>query len=141
MNIKYLYTDSNYEYTLEVIFTDNIKRALNSLYKKWGIDEEPFECEACTVTCQNDADNSLDISKYALIFTYDKLTENIITHEVTHLSAFILDDRNIDLQGGNDDYENFAWLSGHLSQIVHQIINKEKITIYPELISAKIKKI
>jgi hypothetical protein len=141
MTIKYLYTDSHYEYTLEIIFTTNVKRSLSNLYRKWNIEEEVFDCEACTVTCQDKDNEIADISKYGLIFSFDKLTENIICHEVAHLAAFILDDRSIDLQGGNDDYENFAWLCGHLSQIVHQVINKEELVIYQENIPAKIKKI
>jgi hypothetical protein len=140
-NIKYIYVDSHYEYTLEIVFTHNVKRSLKHIYKKWGIEEEIFDCEGCTVTCMGSDDEVADITKYALIFKYDKLTENLIAHELCHLAAFILTDRSIDLAGGNDDYENFAWLSGALSEIVHQIIIKQGITIHPTKIQPKLKKI
>jgi hypothetical protein len=81
------------------------------------------------------------MTKYALIFDYDKLTDNLISHEVLHLSCFILDDRSIDLAGGNDDYENLAWLNGHLNDMVRQIIEKEGIEIHSTLIQSKTKKL
>ena len=136
---KYIYVDAQYEYTLEIIFTTDLKRSLKALYKKWDLDEEPEDCEACTVTCQYDDHN--DITKYALIFNVNNLSHNIISHELLHLACFILDDRNIDLKGGNYDYENAAWLIGHLSEIVYQAISKEKYKIKPTAIKAKIKKI
>lgn len=136
---KYIYVDAQYEYTLEIIFTTDIKRSLKALYKRWDLDEEIFDCEACTVTCQHDGEQ--DISKYALVFNVNNLSHNIISHELLHLACFILDDRNIDLRGGNDDYENAAWLIGHLTEIVYQAIDKEGFKIKPTAIKAKIKKI
>lgn len=133
--IKHLYTDANYKYTLEIIFTDNVKKSLKALYKKWDMDEEALNAEGCTVTCIS------DITKYALIFDNAKLTNNLISHEVLHLSCFILDDRSIDLAGGNDDYENLAWLNGHLNDMVRQIIEKENITVHSTLIKSKTKKL
>jgi hypothetical protein len=99
------------------------------------MDEESLDAEGCTVTCIS------DITKYALIFDNAKLTNNLISHEVLHLSCFILDDRSIDLAGGNDDYENLAWLNGHLNDMVRQIIEKEKITVHSTLIKSKTKKL
>ena len=133
--VRHLYTDANYEYTLEVIFTDNVKKALRALYKKWKMDDYIVDAEGFTVCCKN------DITKYALIFDYDKLTNNLIIHEVLHVSTFILDDRTIDLAGGNDDYENLAWLNGHLNDLVRQIIKKEGIRLHPTLIQSKTKKL
>jgi len=133
--VRHLYTDANYEYTLEVIFTDNVKKALRALYKKWKMDDDIVDAEGFTVCCKN------DITKYALIFDYDKLTNNLIIHEVLHVSTFILDDRTIDLAGGNDDYENLAWLNGHLNDLVRQIIKKEGIRLHPTLIQSKTKKL
>jgi hypothetical protein len=133
--IRHLYTDANYEYTLEVIFTYDVKKALKALYKKWKMDDEAIDAEGFTVRCKD------DITKYALIFDYDKLTNNLISHEVLHVSTFILDDRTIDLAGGNDDYENLAWLNGHLNDLVRQIIKKEGIRLHPTLIQSKTKKL
>jgi hypothetical protein len=133
--IRHLYTDANYEYTLEVIFTDDVKKALRALCKKWKIVDDIVDAEGFTVRCKN------DMTKYALIFDYDKLTDNLISHEVLHLSCFILDDRSIDLAGGNYDYENLAWLNGHLNDMVRQIIEKEGIEIHSTLIQSKTKKL
>lgn len=141
MQIRYLYTNDMYEFTLEIIFTHDVKRSLKALYKRWDIEEEIFDCEACTVTCHSEDDSTIDITKYGLIFSYKHLTENVVTHEVSHLAAFILDDRSIDLAGGNDDYENFAWLTGHLSELVHQVIRKHSINVKPTTIQGKIKRI
>jgi hypothetical protein len=133
--VRHLYTDANYEYTLEVIFTDDVKKALRALCKKWKIVDDIVDAEGFTVRCKN------DMTKYALIFDYDKLTDNLISHEVLHLSCFILDDRSIDLAGGNYDYENLAWLNGHLNDMVRQIIEKEGIEIHSTLIQSKTKKL
>lgn len=138
---RYLYEADMYEYTLEIIFTTNVKKSLTALYKKWGIDEDAFDCEGCTVTCEGKGGKNRDISKYSLIFKYDKLTDNLISHECQHLSAFILDDRNIDLVGGNSDYENLAWLNGLLNDLVRQIIEKEGIEIHQTKMISRFKKL
>lgn len=139
--IRYIYTDSLYEFNLEIIFTNDLSRSLASVYKRWGISEEIFDCEGCVATCQDKDSNISDTTKYAIIFKYDKLTNGLIAHECQHLAAFILDDRQIDLAGGNDDYENLAWLTGHLNEIVYTIIEKESLPIYRALIEPKIKKL
>lgn len=132
---RYLYQADMYEYTLEVIFTSNVKRSLTSLYKRWDIKEEVFDCEGCTVTDEDDN------SRYGLIFRYKDLTDNLISHECQHLSAFILDDRNIDLAGGRDDYENLAWLNGLLNDLVRQIIEKEGIEVHQTKMISRFKKL
>jgi hypothetical protein len=133
--IRHLYTDANYEYTLEIIFTDNAKKSLKALLKRWKIQDEAVDAEGFTVKCKD------DMTKYALIFDINKLTDNLISHEVLHLSCFILDDRTIDLIGGNGDYENLAWLNGHLNDMVRQVIEKEKIVVHSTLIKSKTKKL
>lgn len=139
--IRYLYSDANYEYNLEIIFTNDIKRSLGAVYKRWGITEEVFDCEACVACCQGQDDDVSDTTKYAILFKYHTLTNNIIAHECQHLAAFILDDRQIDLAGGNDDYENLAWLTGHLNEIVYCIIEKENLPMYKTQIEPKLKKL
>lgn len=57
-----------------------------------------------------------------------------------HLTAFILDDRQIDMKGSDDAYENMAWLNGHLSQIVYRVLEKESLVLNKPLIPAKINK-
>lgn len=133
--IRHLYTDANYEYTVEIMFTSNVKKSLKALFKRWKMDDEAVSAEGFTVTCKD------DITKYALIFDTNKLTDNLISHEVLHLSCFILDDRTIDLAGGNNDYENLAWLNGHLNDMVRQVIEKEKIIVHSTLIKSKTKKL
>jgi hypothetical protein len=133
--IRHLYTDANYEYTVEIMFTSNVKKSLKALFKRWNMEEEAVSAEGFTVICKN------DITKYALIYDINKLTDNLISHEVLHLSCFILDDRTIDLAGGNNDYENLAWLNGHLNDMVRQVIEKEKITVHSTLIKSKTKKL
>ncbi len=139
--LRYLYSDANYEYNLEIIFTNDIKRSLAAVYKRWDIDEEVFDCEACVACCQGKDDKFSDTTKYAMLFKFDKLTNNVIAHECQHLAAFILDDRQIDLAGGNDDYENLAWLAGHLNEIVYCIVEKEKLDMYKTPIEPKLKKL
>jgi hypothetical protein len=133
--VKHLYTDANYEYTVEIMFTSNVKKSLKALFKRWNMDDEALDAEGFAVCCKD------DITKYALIYDTNKLTDNLISHEVLHLSCFILDDRTIDLAGGNNDYENLAWLNGHLNDMVRQVIEKEKITVHSTLIKSKTKKL
>lgn len=127
-NISYTYINDLYDFTLTVIFTENIVKTLKALYKTWHIKEKALDCAACTVSCIT-SKHITDITKYALIYRYDTLTENTISHEVNHLTAFILSDREIDLPGKEDNYENMSWLNGLLNDIVRQIIKKEKLNI------------
>ena len=124
--IKYRYIDSQYGYTLDIIFTDNIKRIVTNIYNKWGVEEEVYDCSGCTLICIS-PDNVRDITKYALVFRYDQLGINLIAHECQYLSAFILTDRAIGLPGENNDFENMCWLTGHLNQMVWDIVVKEQL--------------
>ena len=72
--IKYRYIDSLYEYTLDIIFTNDVKRSLKSLYKQWNISEEVHDCEGCTVICQGKEDKYQDISK-SMINTTNFITK------------------------------------------------------------------
>jgi hypothetical protein len=56
MTKRYIYIDTQYEYSLEIVFTDNIKRAISNMYRKWKINQEPVDCFACTLTCRDKND-------------------------------------------------------------------------------------
>ena len=131
--IKYRYTDAQYGYTLDIIFTDSMKRVVNNIYSKWGVEAEAEDCSGCTLICVLPK-GIRDITKYALVFRYNQLGINLIAHECQHLAAFILTDRNIDLPGENNDFENMCWLTGHLNQMVYDIVVKEQLEfMYNEL--------
>jgi len=138
---RYLYTDSKYEYTLEIIFTETPLKALKGLYKKWDIDEDLIDGDAYTVVCENKAGDYIDNSRYGLIFSYRCLTPNIIAHECTHLAAFILEARNIDLPGKDSKYENMCWVVGHLTEMVTNLAEKLHIPIYKSNFPSKLKKL
>jgi hypothetical protein len=118
------YKSNTYEYTLKIVFTDNLKQYLKKCFVKWGIPTE--EAIDAAGVCLRHPDN---IEEYVLIYNYSDLTDNCIQHEIQHLACFILDDRNIGLKGENDDYEPLCWLNGELSEVVREIIVNNKIPI------------
>lgn len=139
--LRYLYTDSKYEYTLEIIFTEKPERSLKNLYKRWDVDEESIDGAAYVVVCENKAGDYRDISRYGLIFGYEHLTPNVIAHECTHLAAFILTDRAIDLPGKDGNYENMCWVVGHLVEMVTNLVEKLKLPIHTGNFPTKLKKL
>ena len=52
--IRHLYTDANYEYTLEIMFTDNVKKAFKTLLKRWKMQDDAVDAEGFTVRCKDD---------------------------------------------------------------------------------------
>lgn len=138
---RYLYTDHKYEYTVEIIFTDDPKRSLCNLYKRWGIDEDPIDGVALTVYCENKSGSYIDIGRYALIFGYEHFTPNVIAHECTHLTMAILGDRSIDLPGKDGKYENVCWFVGHFTEMILDLAKQIGVPVLSGDFPVKLKKL
>jgi hypothetical protein len=121
--INKTYKSNTYEYTLKIIFTDDIVAEQKKIFKKWNVFEEADDAAALCLRQPS------GIEQYALIYGYRDLTDNCIQHEIQHLSCFILEDRNIGLKGEYDDYEPLCWLTGELSEVVRKVILDNKIPI------------
>ena len=75
-------------------------------------------CDGCVVQLGHD-----DKFQYNIVLQKDKLSHNLIAHEIFHLGTNMTHDIDI-----NDD-ESRAWLIGYLSQEIYKILGKEEFTI------------
>jgi len=105
-----------YSCSVNIIVTDDLKKEVDKLYKKNNIIDS-FEDDAEAVML------SLNIQNYYLIFDKDYLTHNTIAHEVFHVVVRITDDRNV------VDDEAQAWLSGYITSVVYEFLDKKNLNI------------
>lgn len=64
-----------------------------------------------------------DIFEYYIVLQEDKLSYNLITHEVYHLATNIAGDIGI------QEHESIAWLIGHLAEEIYRILMTNQFTI------------
>ena len=120
--IKCTYKSNAYEYTLTVIFTDDSVKYQQKYFDKWEVIGE--EVEECSGVCLR---HPMSIEEYVIIYEYDSLTDSTLSHEIQHLSCFLLDDRNIGLKGEHQDYEPLCWVNGELNEVIRKMIQDKKI--------------
>lgn len=102
---------------IEVLKTPQLlKRRSNFLCKKFNVKEEFPDSMYDGVVIP--ADNN-----YYLLLSKDHITDNLISHEVFHLTVRIAWDNGITILPEND--ENIAILNGFLNQEVRKFINKK----------------
>ncbi len=75
-------------------------------------------CDGCVFQLSND-----DKFQYNIVFQKDKLSHNLIAHEIFHLGTDMTQDIEI-----RED-ESRAWLVGYLSQEIYKLLIKEDFTI------------
>lgn len=121
--VKCTYKSNAYEYTLTVIFTDDIISYQQKYFKKWKVTEEADDCSGVCLLNPN------SIEEYVIIYNYKFLTDNCVAHELVHLGCFILEDRNIGIKGEHQDYEPLCWIIGELTEVVRKMIQDKKIPI------------
>lgn len=61
--------------------------------------------------------------EYYIVYEEDKLSINLISHEVYHLAVRILTDINI------TDEESTAWLVGHLTETIYKVLRQKNYNI------------
>ena len=113
-----------YSCNIVAIFTDDIGKALQSIIKKYNIENTPIvECSACTL------DEVVNVSDYYIffkIYEHGVFNEDII-HETNHCSDVILKDRDIPIQYMSEPH---AYLNGFIGNKICQGLIKNKIPIY-----------
>jgi hypothetical protein len=62
-------------------------------------------------------------TEYYIVYVEDKLSTNLISHEVYHLAVRILSAINI------TDEESTAWLVGHLTEKIYRVLRQKKYNI------------
>lgn len=104
-----------YEVTVIIYVLDDISDLENIVLKK--------------TKTKIDIDNVLGVTfawgdqEYVVAFEKDKLSHNLINHELFHLTKSITE--NIDIT----DEESQAWLMGFLSENVYRLLKKKGIII------------
>jgi hypothetical protein len=108
------------------IVSDNIYKVEDYLHKKYGgekpKDDDPAEGYTVTV-------NS---TLYVMVLDYRFMTNNLIGHEIYHVTHRICDDRDI------EDEETMAWLNGYLHEEFYKFINTPKFAEFAGKIQKKI---
>jgi hypothetical protein len=62
-------------------------------------------------------------TEYYIVYVEDKISTNLISHEIYHLATNILTDISI------KDEESTAWLVGHLTEKIYRILRQKKYNI------------
>jgi len=105
----------------------NINKESKAICKKNKVKHNGSSDYACVITTD-------DIHTYYILFSKNHMGIKTITHEVTHLGATILNDRDIDTDG---DSEAFAYLNGFLAEEIEKIMedNNLRLITWKELVN------
>jgi hypothetical protein len=105
-----------YNCSVQIIITDDLIKIVNSVYKKYKIDDIFSDsAEGCFITT--------DIDMYILCLDIRYLTHNTLAHEIFHAVTKLTVDRDI------NDNEHQAWLCGWLTEQVYKFIDKKQLTV------------
>lgn len=105
-----------YSCSVQVIITDDLIKTVNSVYKKYKIDDVFSDsAEGCFITT--------DIDMYMLCLDIKYLTHNTIAHEIFHAVTKLTLDRDI------NDNEQQAWLCGWFTEQVYKFTDKKQLIV------------
>jgi hypothetical protein len=110
-----------YKCKVIVLVTDEMENEVNKVFKRLGVAHEAEDYYGIVVR------HSVKIDEYYVVLDINDLSYNTIVHEISHLTGFILEDRDyeeIKLSG-----EYVAHLSGFLAQEVFDFIIKKGVPI------------
>jgi len=108
------------------IVSDNIYKVEDFLHKKYG-GEKPKEddpAEGYTVTVNS--------TLYVMVLDYRFMTNNLIGHEIYHVTHRICGDRDI------EDEETMAWLNGYLHEEFYNFIRTPKFKAFADKMEEKL---
>jgi hypothetical protein len=98
-----------------LMLTDNVYLSEKRIHKKYDTKEVAIEegtAEGVSI--------SVNFQLYVIILDIDRISHNLIGHEVFHVVSRIAGDREI------TDEETMAWLMGFMLQEIHNFIDKKK---------------
>lgn len=102
-----------------VIIDKDIRKKINSYSKreKWEINiPDDHDLDGMAI-------NPYNFTSYYLFLSEDSLNVNIITHEVSHLVDYILEDKDV------NDGEARAFLSGFINEKIFDYVIKHKLLV------------
>jgi hypothetical protein len=107
-----------YQLTCLVIIDKDISKKINSYSKreKWE-----FKIEEADHDLHGMAVNPGNFHTYYVFFSDQSLNPNIITHEVSHLVDYILEDKDV------NDGEARAFLSGFINEKIFNYVFKKQL--------------
>lgn len=114
-------------YSCEVLFivSDNIEKVEQYIHAKYDGDgpKDDGPAEGYTIT--------IGPHLYVMVLDYKFLSNNLIGHELYHVTHRIAKDRDI------DDEETMAWLNGYLHEAFYDFMNSTKFVAFSERILKK----
>lgn len=117
MTIRKSFKIDIYDTIITVIVTDNVTQEEQRLYDKHKLDDKVYEEEPDGFTL------SLPDGNHCVVLKDEKLSMNLLAHEIYHLTNFVTRNRGI------HDEEAQAWLMGYLFDKILTILQKEKVVI------------
>lgn len=107
------------------IVTDNIYMTEKYLHKKYGGDKptEDNSVEGYAITIHS--------GLYVVVLDFKFITNNLIGHELFHVTQRICGDRDI------EEEESMAWLNGYLHEELYKFINNAKYKAFAEKLLKK----
>lgn len=110
-----------YQFNCVVVIAPNIEEVIDKYFKKYKIDdkmEEGVELHGLAVKTNT-------VHDYILFYSIDSTTVNLISHEISHLIDYVLEDRKIEK---NAD-EVRAYLTGYITESIFNFVLKNKLLI------------
>lgn len=108
-----------YQLRAIVIIDKDIRKKINSYSKreKWEFKiEDDHDLHGMAI-------NPGNFHTYYVFYSEESLTSNIITHEVSHLLDYILEDKEV------NDGEARAYLTGHINEKIFDYVIKHKLLV------------
>lgn len=115
-----------------VVFDDDINLHTKKIFKKHKIEDDGMTYYAIVIS---PGDN---IHLYYILFSYPALTLNTFVHEITHLGAYILQERG---HRSDDGDEPLAYLNGYLAGQIEKIMQRNNIEFKKPKLNGKNNKI
>lgn len=115
-------------FSCHVIFivSDNINKVEELLHKRYGGEKPKADdpAEGYTLTVNS--------TLYVMVLDYRFMTNNLIGHEIYHVTHRICDDRDI------NDEETMAWLNGYLHEEFYKFISTLKFRVFAAKMQSKL---
>ena len=106
-----------YESNITLIIGDDIND-IHTYVNKNIAKIDISDTEGCVF--ENHTDERFD---YYIVFAKNKLSHNLVAHEIYHLGCSIMKTTNI------SDEEATAWLIGYITGMLYKFMNKKKLPI------------
>lgn len=105
-----------YDFKCNVIIDDNIDAVIDKYMKKHGMPRGTDECHGMAIVTP--------LKQYYIFYDLQSCTPNVISHEISHMVDYLLEEHDIEKVG-----ESRAYLMGYMVEKVFDYILKKNLLI------------